>query len=64
MLPGSQRELNSIDDQSGEGYVRIGCDAKTQTGVVSAHLNWFALPAMFVNNSRRSHETCSAEDNA
>jgi hypothetical protein len=64
MLIGSQRELNSIDDQSGEGYVLVGGDAKTQTCIVRAHLNWRALPEMFVNNSRRSHLTWCAEDNA
>jgi hypothetical protein len=63
MLSGSQRELNIIDDQSGEGYVLIGCDAKAQTTYASAHLNWRALPVMFVNNSRWSHQTWCAEGN-
>jgi hypothetical protein len=63
MLTGSQRELNSIDDQSGEGYVLAGGDARTQACIVSDHLNGCALPEMFVNNSRRSHLTWGAEDN-
>jgi hypothetical protein len=64
MLAGSQRELNSIDDQSGEGYALVGIAAKPQTCIVRAHLNGRALPGMFVNNSRRSHLTWGAEDNA
>jgi hypothetical protein len=64
MLIGSQRELNSIDDQSGEGYVLAGGNARTQVCIVSDYLNWHALPEMFVNNSRRSHLSWSAEDNA
>ena len=64
MLTGSQRELNSIDDQSGEGYVLVGGDATTQACIVRAHLDWRALPEVFVNNCRRSHETWYVEDDA
>ena len=67
MLNGSQRELNSIDDQSGDGYVLSGApvsaEGKTPANIVKAHLNWCVLPGMFVNNSRWSHLTWSAEDN-
>ena len=67
MLNGSQRELNSIDDQAGESYVLsgafVGADATTPVCIVKAHLDRRVLPGMFVNNSRRSHLTWRAEGN-
>jgi hypothetical protein len=65
MLAGSQRELNSIDDQSGEGYVYFAAPAgPTQTCIVKDHVDWLALPEVFVNNCRRSHGTWYVEDDA
>jgi hypothetical protein len=64
MLPGSQDtlgELNRLDDQSGEFYTLTGVAVKPFSCAMDAYgQNWVTV--MFINNTRWSHMTCSAED--
>jgi hypothetical protein len=64
MVPGSQGtlgELNRLDDQSGEHSALIGLFVQPFKCAVDVYRR-DCYVVMFVNNTRRSHMTCRAED--
>lgn len=68
MSSGSQRlyrELNSVDEPSGEPYApsRLVTKHYADDRAIGNRLEWSCLPIMFVNNWGKSHATCVAEDN-